>query len=276
MKKLVLIFISIFLITGCGGDKWKDTIQFSELKIEDNDIVGDIKNLTDKMYDVTIEFEFKNGDLVETELCSMYLEPNDKTELDCYILNTDSKYEVKVIDVVYEEIPTFEDKDFKIGDKLSEEDIKIYFNKALDTHTLFMITLLLDLEDKLVSEVDLEYPFLDNVILFEDEIIKSTLFFEANNSNIFLGEDINHITGDYKFIYISIYGDNIEDTTNKIISSLSLNSALNVYTPSYLNLSDYLEENTEEGKCYELGKYCYSIERTDTKNTITVGINSDF
>ena len=77
MKKILFILILCIGLCGCNNSQKlnNDIIQFSKLRIEDEHIVGQIKNKDDyKAYDVSIWFTLKNGEIEEKVKNSRKLE----------------------------------------------------------------------------------------------------------------------------------------------------------------------------------------------------------
>lgn len=104
MKKILLILITCICLCGCNDNNQElenDIIKFSELKIEDEHIVGQIKNTDDdKAYDVSIWFNLKNGEIEEEELCTERIKPGETKSLNCRIFNDeDSTYEIEISEV---------------------------------------------------------------------------------------------------------------------------------------------------------------------------------
>ena len=99
----IIIILIIVFITYLFSPK--RIIQFSELKYEDDYIVGKIKNTdTSNAYDITIHFIYKSGNLEEHGVCYEQLDAGETKQLECLEFDIDETYTIKVDDIDIEKI----------------------------------------------------------------------------------------------------------------------------------------------------------------------------
>lgn len=249
MKKILLILITCICLCGCNDNNQKlenDIIKFSELKIEDEHIVGQIKNTDDdKAYDVSIWFNLKSGSLEEEELCTERIKPGETKSLNCRIFNDeDSTYEIEISEVNLKEfdIPVLNEG------KIDVDTLEYHFEDILNEHVIHVMNIVIGSE--------IEYPYISSVE-YNDNIIKIWSYFEKDGNSIGIVENYDSDkqelilfqvflpTGDENFI------DRIATETAEMLYNdfYSINSIVNIL----LN-----EEDFEPGYCIKYRDWCIS------------------
>lgn len=267
-KKIIIPIISIFVILciigimfllGVFSPKWKKQIGFSDLKIDDDYIVGKIQNKTNKHLKVTITFELKSGSIKDTDYCYVNIEADTIEDLKCLAYDKNISYKVKVVDVETKEI---KNKNFSNGDKISSRDFTDYFKEVYNEHHKLFYSIFATNEEDF-EEIS-SYPYADEIeYIIED----SDKYLEIKNN-------LN-----YKGTLISVYEYfNLDDNKLESLSILyQTNDDILEYFKKWLymgfideysgyNDSYYIRKaistDAEEGRCTKVGSYCFS-KRTD-------------
>jgi len=277
MHKYIKIFVCLILvlcISGCSNDnkstsskkkeKWKDIFQTSEFKLEDNYIVGRIKNTKDKAYDITIYFELMSGTLVEEEYYYEVIKPNETKDIECMATGYDDSYEVKLKKIEYKEkeIPKVD------YDDISVEALKYYFEDIYDKH--ISLTSFFGLY---IEEDSNNYPYID--------LISYMSFSDSETMNIWY----DYESDDHKLMIIfqSAYDvKNADINSLKIItlgvdeeldSEIRINLAMSIDENNYSSIYRTLGQEAEEGKCWAINKWC-AAKTIDEDGYVTYYIES--
>lgn len=258
MKKqifsLLLLSICLFL-AGCG-DSWKSKIELTDLKIDDDYIVGKIKNKTDNYYNVTINYEVKNGDFSDNGICILKLKPNAVDDLKCLEMNYDSSYKVEVKSVDFKEltIPKLD------NNNLNVESLEYYYKEIYDTHALHLVSL--------VNSEDRNYPYIDKIIYHDyDNSLEISYKYIFNGSNI-TTYDLYDIKTKETTLFNLFVGNPTEENITSIIVKLSGLIIVDDNTAdSYSALKALSRKDIEEGKCVKVGRWCVSTKYDDILTT---------
>ena len=268
---LVAVIIGIIFFVIGIGPKWKKQIAFSDLKFDNDYIVGKIQNKTDKHLNVTITFELKNGSIKDTDFCYVNIEADTIDDLECLAYGKDSSYKIKVVDVRIEEI---KNKSFKDGEELSIDEVKDYFKDIYNKH-LEIFGLTFNIYEKDFDE-ELKYPYIDyvkyyakgadseiyinNPIMYKGDLISVTETYDVNSSDL----DRIHITS-----------SSSQESKDFLAKCLAFGYFHEDMDPGkYERAKKLVSESTADGKCYLFGDLCFS----STVNDDIVMINgySDF
>lgn len=254
-KRIILSFIiaiAIISITGCGSkkDEWEKMFQVSELEYEEDYIVGDIKNLTDKYYDIKIIIESKNGSIKDDNYCYETIKPNEKREFKCLATKLNENYSNKIKDITFEELE-IPDKTTKNGSTISIDELKYYYEKVYDAHTLSMTGFSFN------RDVDNnDYPYIKEITYSGDEIkIYYPIYY--NNSLITTTSIYEVRTGNLKDFFV-IMDDSDKELQTKVETKISI---LYYFTDNHFNtikIGQAIKEPVEDGKCYKVDNWCFS------------------
>ena len=252
MKKKYLLILALFsilfLITGCGNS-WKSNFEISKLKLDDDYIVGKIKNKTDKAFDLEITFDLKSGSLVDNKKCNLVIKPKETKDLDCLATDYDD-YDVSISNIDFKEkkIP-----DLNNG-KIDEDTFEYHFDKIYDNHTYNFIsfTLVDDIfEDK--------YPYLDTIEYDEEnKKIKISGSIMSNTNYMSYTEEFNTITNKLENMSFMIRTDD-EEFKSELLTKISLMRSLDI--SNSVEMLKALNDDIPEGKCYKVGyNWCVSSD----------------
>lgn len=250
------MIICVMFLLGVFSPKWKKQIGFSNLKVKKDYVVGEIQNKTDKHLKLEITFELKSGSINDEDFCYVNIEPNDIEDLECLVYGKNSSYSVKVKNV---EVSEIKEKSFKDGQKLSSSDIENYFEDIYDQHTSLFLNLF-GSRDEEFDEIP-SYPYLGEVEyrLTDDRkaiYIYNSVVYNKTPISVFEYYDIEK-----KELYdFSILFEEKEDVLEYfkkwIPMTILFNEDLN--TSYSYRIKQVLSNNSEEGRCTSIGKYCYS------------------
>lgn len=246
-NKVFIILILVLVLCGCNKS-WENKFQVSEFNLEDDHIVGKIKNKTNQAYDLTIEFELKNGSLTLEEKCYEKIRPYEIRNLECIAYDVDEEYEVKINNIEFEE---FEIPKLEYGE-IDEETLEFYFEKIYNNHRLLATGLLFDVDDVL------NYPYIDSIeyeLLTEDEIVIRYRT-EYDKSSIYVTEYYSAESEKLNSLFVSIF-DSTEEIENEIKTNISYNSVIN---SNYISILSALNKDVKEGYCWIVDNWCVSSE----------------
>ena len=247
-KILLILIIPVLLLSGCKA-KYTSKFQFSDLKYDDDYIIGHVKNITDNKYKLEISLELKNGGIKEDAKCNVNLNPKQTKKIKCLSYhNDDVTYEVKIKDVDFKQIPTFEEKNFKDDDKISEDDLKDYFEDAFYTHTMFNTSLL---HGKTVGS----YPYIKNTIYSNDKV--QIFNMDTFEDTAFTSLEYYNKDGSFSSLYIE-FSYTTQDEVDSFINNLSLSVSLIDSDLEYSDVTKYMKEPIEDDMCYKTHGYCIS------------------
>lgn len=247
MKKFLLITLILLCVCGCGKDSWENKIQVSTLKFEDNHIIGKIKNLTDKAYELDITFEVKSGSLVDDEFCYETIKPNETIDFECLTYNVDETYTFKIKDIKLEE---FEIPELKAG-KLDYETFEYHFEDIEEQHRLNFISFTLDIEDS-------EYPYIEEIDYLHDKLeIYSEIQQDENLAHFY--ETYNSNTDELESLRLIISGD--DDFLNETLTDVSLMQSISNSSGESLSVNRaLLRKDIESGYCVKIYDWCISTD----------------
>lgn len=257
MKKQVagIILIGLcFLLVGCG-DSWKSKVELTDLKIDDNYVVGKIKNKTDNYYSVSIDYIVKSGDFTDSGHCSIKLKPNSVDDIDCVQMKYDNTYSVEVKNVELSEltIPKLDNSN------LNADSLEYYYKDIFEEHTTNMVSLAYDVED-------FKYPYIDKVSYYDSGEIGFRTSFNYNGNSVYVNDNYDTITNKAKSIFIMLSSNASQEDISKIIIRISsLYSVISDSTSYTLDMSQALKRTDyETGKCRLFGNWCVSTDYGDT------------
>ena len=267
-KKFCLsLILSLFILSclvGCSSS-WEKVIELSNLKIENEYVVGKIKNKTEKYLEVVISLKLKNGGLTDDDLCHVDIKPNEIKDLKCLSFGYDSSYDVEVKSVKYSEktIPTLKDG------VINTDTLKYYFEDIYDSHDLNVSSLI-------TSYGDVKYPPYDEIKYSSiDNEISIDYSFKYKNINVSYFEKYNTKTNQPTILF-AIVSNNDETTLYDFISKFSIiysflksSSASSIST---LNKT-LRDKNIEYGRCMKIGSWCAFSIYDDTTVTLALEKN---
>lgn len=240
MKKIIVLLLIVCIISGCNN---KNNIQVSELKYEDDYIIGTIKNTINKNYNLDITIQTKSGTLINEEHCYVTIKPYESKELKCLILNLDEtyKYEIKKI-----EKKEFDTPKLEFGE-IDEKTLKYYFENIYYNHSRLVYDLKYNLNDEKVK-------YKQDIIEYKDGIISFTNAFEYENNKILSVSEYSTKNQKLNSIGITIENENkqIEENIIQAISFTSDNATDNI------KIYSILQKETEYGKCTFVNNLCYA------------------
>lgn len=254
-KQIVVILIGLcLLLVGCG-DSWKSKVELTDLKIDDNYVVGKIKNKTENYYDVSIDYIVKNGDFTDDGHCSMKLKPNSVDDIDCVQMKYDSTYSVEVKNVELSEltIPKLDNSN------LNEDSLEYYYKEIFKEHTTNMVSLAYDVED-------FKYPYIDKVTYLSSGLIEFSTNFKYNGNFVAVTDAYNTTTKKANHIFVMVSKQASSEDISTIISRITLMySVINDSTSYTFDMSQALKRTDyEAGKCRIFGNWCVSTNYSDT------------
>lgn len=249
--KTVLLII-ILLISGCGNS-WKSKFQVSNLKIDDDYIVGKIKNTTDKAYNLNIIFNLKSGSLTEKDNCHMIIKPHETKKIDCISMDHDGyKISVSNIEFKEKEIPEL------INGTINKETLEYHFEKIYETHryNFTSFSLISDEEQK-------EYPFIDTIKYDEqDNTIEISGKFTNDNEYFNYREKYDTKTDELKYLLFYIKTTD-EELRNSLLTKVSLMKSFRDVNSLSINKALHRDDVSED-KCILIGgKWCVSSSVLD-------------
>lgn len=254
-KKMIIILICVLCLCGCGNS-WKSKFQVSSLKIENNYIVGKIKNLTNKAYDLTIRFSLKSGTLEEGEICYKLIRPNETINLECLAMDYDN-YDVKIKDIEFDEIdiPKLE------SGEISEDVLKYYFEDINDSHGLNFISFNTDISEG-------KYPYISKIIYDESQNkIEISGKIEKGNNFVSYYETYNSSSEKLTSLMIFIKSDS-DEFSSEVLTKVSLMRSLNLNFQNSISMLNALTRtDIEDGYCIKVGtNWCVTNSLSDTNN----------
>ena len=248
-KKLSFLIIICLFLCGCNENKWEKNFQISSLKFNDDydHIVGKIKNLTDKAYNIEIFFELKSGTLVESNTCYATIKPNETKNIECLIYNIDDTYSFEIENVEFKE---FSIPKLKEGE-ISEETFKYYFEEIYNTHTLNFVGFSTMFDN-------FNYPYI-NKINYENNKIEIKTDLKENEKSIYFTTTYNTENNELESLSGIIYNAS-DSLLNEIAIQISLmNSIRDKYTMEINNIKFYkalLNNDIEYGRCWVVDNWC--------------------
>ena len=258
MKKILFILILCIGLCGCNnGQKLNnDIIQFSKLRIEDEHIVGQIKNKDDyKAYDVSIWFTLKNGEIEEKEICYETIKPGETKDLKCMLYNDeDDTYNFEISSIELEEIEIPELNEGEIDLKTLE----YYFESISNNHFMNLFSI--------ANEYDYDDPYLDKIEYDGETIVISG---NIEKDNITFVEIFD--TNTEKLRMLSFLIPNNDEIHNNLIMNISiiptLSTNINTSTEIVKTLST---KDMEVGACVEIDDWCYYSTASDDEIGIII------
>lgn len=254
MRKKLLIILLVCILSGC--DKVDKDIQISELKYNDDYIIGRIKNQTSKNYNLDIIIQTKSGTLVNNAYCHDTIKPYEAKDFKCLALDLDDTYSFKIKKIEKE---IFETPKLTYGE-IDESTLKYYFENIYNSHYLFMTNL--DIESKFPKFDSIEYK--NNNIEF-----KNTLNYDDQNTLLLIAK-YSTKNEELESIHILI-GEENQEIENDIILAFSLHEK---DIDNSIKISYVLRKISEFGKCTSIGDLCYAKYKSN--NVISYIASSDF
>ena len=263
MKKILVIAFCAFLLCGCGKkeDGWEKKIQLSTLEIEDSYITGQIKNLEDKAYKLTLTVELKSGSLTVDNTCYETIKPNETRDLKCLILSdsvTDSyTAEVKTVTLNEMDIP-----ELKEGE-ITRETLEYHFEDIYDAHTLNFVSLMSSFDD-------IQYPYIDKIEYKEDKVTFTCNFTKDKNFVSYV-ESFDAKTSKlaYAFFYASVNNDS--EYTNSLLTKISLMPSISTSSSDSLAINRALKRtDIKDGYCINAGNWCISTKTDGSLNSYLI------
>lgn len=259
MKKVYLIGIAItlLLLTGCGNT-WKSKIQASNFKIEDDHIVGKLKNTTEKAYDMKIIFTLKSGNLSEEEVCYELIKPKETIDIKC-IATEYEEYKVKIKNI---ELTERNARKLKPG-KIRNNELEYYFTDIYNEHLLNIASMASETDDS-------EYPYIskseynedDNIIKIEGKMVEDV---GENSINYFsYTEEFNTITNQLMEFHAFIRTDD-DDYLSSMQTKIALMKSFNKYGSNSIEIHRALmREDIGLDRCLEIkNEWCVSSKISD-------------
>lgn len=245
MKKIMLLIICICLC-GCSNG-WKNKIQISTLKYEDEYIVGKMKNITDKAYDVVINFKLKSGSLEETERCYETIKPKETINLKCLMYGKDETYSFKIDSIELNEIIIPELKEGNIN----EETFEYHFEEIYDLHTLSFSSLSIEFDTS-------KYPYAEEIKYDDNKLEIKTEFNTDSNYSANIHTTYNTETNELESIYGFINYNNDEEFLEKVILNISLMRFFGGYLGEKSSkIRNALQDfDLEVDHCWVVDKWC--------------------
>lgn len=251
MKKIFLLAIlSIGLCSCSNNQKLKnDIIQFSELKIENEYIIGKMKNTDEKAYDITIWFNLKSGSIEEKELCTETIKPKESKDLKCRLYhNEDDSFNLKInsIDIKEKKIPTLNEGEINF------ETLEYYFENISNSHLMNLFSI--------ANKYDYDNPYLDKIEYDGEEIVISG---NIKKDNITFVEffDVNT----EKLTMLSFLIPNNDEIHKDLIMNISIiptfSADFNTSTKIVKALS---KKDMEIGTCIQIDDWCYYSTASDS------------
>lgn len=264
MKKIIILVVTILFFSGCGNN-WEKKIQLSALKVENNNIVGKMKNTTNKAYNVKIIFDLLSGTLEEEQTCEKILKPNETLDFECYVNDIDDTYTFGVKNIELNQIKVPE-----LTENPSEEAVKYYFQSIYDNHKMNFEFLDVALNSS-SSQSFVSTDYIENKLGIVDA-------FGSAGSYLYLYSKFDENLERLSFLYgeIDFIGDEVWQ--NEIVNSISLLIALN--DQRYLSFTSEIEEallskNLAENECLMVSDLCIMANYDDENNIYTFAIEFD-
>ena len=183
----------MFMLTGCGHS-WDRTFAVSEIKLEDDYIVGEIRNKTDLAYDVRLKFKLINGTITDEDTCSFIMRPHQTRKIHCASTNHEN-YEAELSDIKFKEIDIPKLKDGEIDASV----VEYYFEDIYNEHIYNVIGFTF-----LDSSFSKEYPYINNAEYSKDdaELLLTTIFSNSDSNTYYISEKFN--VNNKKMEYVSV------------------------------------------------------------------------
>lgn len=266
-----IIILSVFILTSIisiifitGRNNWKSKFGISNLAVEDDYIVGKIKNKTDEAYDITLKINLKNGSLIEEKNCYMFIKPNETKNIKCISMGFND-YKVKVNDIIFKKkkIPSI------TGGGITKEALEYYFEDIYEQHTNNFISFA-----SLNRKFDEAYPYIDKVEydIVDKNAVKITGVMGDVDCIVSYGSEYNASNNKLENIYFLITTKD-DELREKIIDKISLLSSFSV--GNYVEFKRALsrEESSLE-YCYKVGTdWCVSSKINEEENRYFYFIN---
>lgn len=260
MRKLLLIVVCCLCLCGCGEkNDWKDKVQVSQLKLDDNYLIGKIKNTTDKFYDITIIFKLKSGTLEDTDVCYEIIRPNENKNLKCLVYDIDDTYiyEIKDIELTEKEIPVLLEGNIDIN------ALEYYFEKIYEAHQLNFIAFSTDI-------IDTSFPYISKIKYKDNEITIIGDIIQGSNKVSYIGE-YDTTTNDLNRISFYESRSNDKSFTDSLITRISLMNSIATTSKTSLEIGKaLLRTDIEEGYCVIVDNWCVSTIHDDLFNTYLI------
>lgn len=250
MKKIIVIILFCVCLCGCSKN-WKSNVQISSLKYDDDYIIGKMKNLTNKAYNVKIIFKTKSGSFDDNEYCYELLRPKETIDLECLVYGLDDTYNIEVENVELEE---FEIPELTYG-KIDIDTLEYHFKDIYYAHTLNFVSFKID--------IDNNYPYIDEIEYSDDKIeIKGTI--ENDENQVFYYEDFDAKDEQLTHLYAFIKSDD-EDFISKIITKFSLMDSISSTSSDSISIGQILKrKDIAEGYCIKAGNWCIGTDYSES------------
>lgn len=253
MKKCLFIIICCLFLCSCKSKKsWDDKLQISTLKLEDNYIVGDIKNVTNKAYDITINLELKSGTLTTNDTCYETIKPNETKSIECIVYNVDDTYAIKVKNI---ELNEFEIPVLNEG-IINSETFKYHFEDIYNSHLKNFVGFNSSTNDD-------KYPYIEKIEYKNSEIeISGTI--HDNSNMISYYETYNTMTDNLTQISFYMSSEYEKEFIAKIATKISLMKSLSASANESLEINKILlNTDINSDECAIFDEWCISPNYSD-------------
>ncbi len=258
---LIITLIITLILTGCGNS-WNNKIQASDFKLKDDYIIGKLKNVTDKAYDLKITFSLKSGSIEEDEICHELIKPKQTLNIEC-ISTEHEGYKVKIKDIKLDERKI---KKLKSGE-IDIDTFEYYFTNIYKEH-LINITGIGGTENikdwPYISEI--EYNEAKDTIKISGRITENL---GTDNLNYFAyTEEFDTTTGDITD-FAAFIRTNDEEFLSSILTKIAFMKSFNKYKSNSIDLLSALKhESIGLDRCLKVGtQWCVSSSIDDTLNS---------
>ena len=258
---LLLLLLSICLV-GCGNDGWKSKVELSNLKIEDNYVVGKMKNKTDNYYKVRIDYIISSGSLSNESSCNDELKPNETKDIKCLEMNYDSTYNIEIKDVILTESTIPKKTNYSGTDvEITEEELDYYYKDISSDFNMQMIGIFTYENNDRDS---MKYPYITSIKLSGEDKIQ--LYYMGTYNGIKV-----NVAGEYKIkskelgslmIFVSNSNNDTIDTLRFNISHINFFMD-NALSSELAYVWNNLKTTNEEGYAYKIGNLMYSVSESD-------------
>lgn len=269
MKKLLSICLAAVTLCACSGKSWENKVGISDLKVEENMIIGKIQNKTDRVVEAELAVIGKNGSLEVERTCTIALNPEFVEDLECYAYDFEDDYEVILKDVKVTEYPTFYERNFQDGDTLTADDFRVYFNGAMEACTRFNSSVYRD-------AVDVEYPYVEECTYYqEDDTAHVTNFGMNGKTNVFSDTYWNRYSGRIEMGIVMLgRNDDTESHFQEVVDQVRMAFILDCLSGNaelyHTKIYSALKNPVELGYGYEYGGYVYGYtEELDDNGELT-------
>lgn len=263
MKRLFLFiasFIMLVILSGCNN--WKSSIDVSTLKIEDDYIVGKIKNTTNNAYDAIMTFELKSGSLTIEQECSEIFKPNEIKDIKCLLLDdVDDSYkvELKNVELKNKEIPNLSEG------KINMDALEYHFEEIYNLHTLNFVSF------NLIDNIEENYPYIEEIEYKNNEIIIKSKITQGENCVDFTGT-YSTLDNEMERLSFGMLSSTDEEFIEQILSDVAKMSSIRE-NGGYNSISiknTLLRKDIGKAECIKYGNICISAEYSEFINFYSI------